>query len=165
MITIITGTKNSGKTNRLETWYMEEKRGAGCFTKKVYEDGHWIGYDLYLVPGGKVIPFIRLLPFKYLLKDEDLLIYQRFAFSQEAFREGCRWLETAIDEGKEPIWIDEIGNQEMFGNGFDSVVKKGIGKGLDMRMVFRYQYIDKLIAHYNLRDYKRIDCRPEYDDR
>ncbi len=165
MITIITGIKNSGKTKYIEDWYRKEPKGVGCFARKVYADGHWLGYDLELAPHGETIPFIRLIPYRHLLKDTDIWLHNRFAFSRKAFCTAFEWLDAAVLKGKGPIWIDEVGNMEMKSEGYDIVIRNGIAKGLDMRMVFRYQHLEELIKHYGLIDYRLIDCNHLTNDR
>ncbi len=164
MITLITGVKNSGKTQYIEDWYRKEPKGAGCFAQKVYADGHWIGYDLKLIPNGDTLPYIRLIPYRDLLEGHELHLHNRFVFSKSAFKSAADWLEIAVTEGIEPIWIDEVGNMEMGGEGYDFIIYKGIAKGLDMRMVFRYQHFERLIEHYRITDYHVINCNHQKYD-
>lgn len=159
MITIITGKKGSGKTTFIEQWYAQERVGVGCITKKVYISDKWIGYDLLLLPSHQSIPFIRLLAYKDTLPDSNLLYFNRFAFSQQAFQKAEQLLKNAILAGDAPIWIDEIGNQELADNGFATVLREAIDKGVELRIVFRQHRFFDLLKHFKITDYKQINCK------
>ena len=159
MITIITGRKGSGKTTRLEQLYHEENAGVGVLTQKVYQGDEWIGYDLVRLPDKSSVPFIRFKAYQDTLGAVDLLHYNRFVFSQKAFQEASRWLIDAIHAGHTPIWIDEIGNQELQGEGFDEVVKQALAAGVEMRLVFRLHRFNDLLQHYHITRYQQIKCK------
>ncbi len=159
MITIITGRKGSGKTSLLEQLYLEENAGVGVLTQKVYQEDEWIGYDLVRLPDKSSAPFIRFKAYKDMLVDTDLLQYNRFVFSQKAFQEASRWLIDAIHVGHTPIWIDEIGNQELQGEGFDNVIKQALSAGVELRLVFRLHRFNDLLQHYHITHYKQIKCK------
>ena len=159
MITIITGKKGSGKTQLLEELYREQSFGVGCITKKVYHNDQWVGYDLVRLPDEATLPFIRFIAHQEMLQNTDLLFYNRFAFSQKAFDEATRWMMDAIDSGNTPIWIDEVGNQELLGQGFDAVIRKALATKVEMKLVFRLHRFNELLAHYHITHYERINCK------
>ena len=159
MITIITGRKGSGKTSLLEQLYHEENAGVGVLTQKVYQGDEWIGYDLVRLPDKSSAPFIRFKAYQHTLGPVHLLHYNRFVFSQKAFQEASQWLIDAIHAGHTPIWIDEIGNQELQGEGFDEVVKQALAAGAEMRFVFRLHRFNDLLQHYHITHYKQIKCK------
>ena len=94
-----------------------------------------------------------------MLGDTDRLQYNRFVFSQKAFDEANCWLIDAIQNGHTPLWIDELGHQELQGQGFDDVVKKAIAAGVELRLVFRLHRFDDLLQHYHITEYKQIKCK------
>ena len=159
MITIVTGKKGSGKTTFIEQWYDKERIGVGCITKKAYDSDKWIGYDLMLLPSMKSIPFNRLKINKDTLSDTDLVFFNQFVYSEKAFNEAKQWLLEGITSGKTPIWIDEIGNQELEEKGFSSVLREALANGIELRIVFRYHRFFDLLKHYQITDYKQINCK------
>lgn len=156
MITLITGDKNAGKSSYLESWYHCDPRGCGCISRKIYQQDRWLGYDLWLLPGCEQIPFIRLGAYFEMLDDEELIYYNRFAFSPKAFGEAIRRID-AYPDSTSPLWIDEAGKQELTGHGFDALIRKALQSGRELRVVFRQHLFDELVKHYGITDYIRID--------
>ena len=126
MITIITGKKGAGKTKYIEEWYSKSPEGVGFLTQKVYDSTHCIGYDLVRLPDKQSIPLIRMLSHQNQLFDTDLIYQNRYVFSKKAFHEASQWLLEQIKTGNSPIWLDEIGKQELSGEGFDAVLRQAL---------------------------------------
>ena len=161
MITIITGKKGAGKTTYLEKWYNENPEGVGFLTQKVYDSTQCIGYDLVRLPDRKSIPLIRLLKHQSQLSDIDLIYQNRFVFSQKAFHEANQWLLAQINSNKSPIWLDEIGKQELSNEGFDATLRQALSQNIEARLVFRLKHFDELIKNYQITEYRKIHCKPK----
>jgi len=117
-ISIITGAKNSGKTTFIVELLGEltpETDAAGFYTKKLFKDEYFLGYNLVEIGTGEEYPFIRL---------EGNPDYPRmgiFYFIPAGIEEGCRILESSLDSGI--LVIDEAGPLELDGGGIDSILK------------------------------------------
>ncbi len=158
MITLITGQKDSGKTRFIESWYHKEPFGVGCISRKVFLNGIWIGYDLILLPGERAIPFIRLAALYDTLFDKKLIYHNRLVFSDAAFQKAIEWVKSSSVPKNEPLWLDEVGKQELWGDGFDPIIRQALNDGREMRMVFRQHLFDALVCNYNITNYRRINC-------
>lgn len=163
MITIITGKKDVGKTSYLESWFRNDPRGTGFFSRKVFDRNLFLGYDLFFFPQLLVIPFIRLteleekklLPEKYRVAGEAIR-KGRFSFSCSAFQYAEEWGKNIPLRSNEPIWIDEIGSLELSNAGFDSLFRQLITKKKELRVIFREALFDRLVEHYAIVDYIRV---------
>lgn len=155
MVTIITGDKNTGKTTYMESWYTRDSWGVGFLSRKVFDSGRFVGYDLVLLPGGEYLPLCRLdgQGEKEGISRERGIGQGRFIFDSHAFREASCWVNAYPLRESEPVWIDEIGALELSGRGFDALLRTVLAKGHELRVVFREHLFDSLLNHYSITEY------------
>lgn len=151
MITIITGPRESGKSNYLQQWYNREKKGFGIISLKYYTGGRLSGYDLLLIPSMIIRPLCGIAS-----KAPFNLRHHRFFFDPRAFKECEQMIKSWMSRNEGPCWIDEIGDLELMQNGFYSLLNHLIDKDADIRAVFREKYLEELIAHFNIEQYKLV---------
>lgn len=157
MITIITGAKDTGKSSYLESWYREKPEGVGFFSRKVFRSGVHIGYDLVLLPGMRTVPFIRVDGFGIGEDCEEIIRQGRFLFASSAFYLAEEWMESHPVLDDVPVWMDEIGALELFGYGFDRIVRNALAEGRELRVVFREHLFERLIEYYNILNYSKME--------
>ncbi len=155
MITIVTGDINSRKTTRLLSHYRETKRGDGFVSVKILSDNRVQGYQA-----------MRLST----QETKDLLLHEAFYVGQFEKRGNIGpfvingptmdWIETGIlqmiEAKTEPIYLDEIGQLELNGMGFDAILKKMIESKLNLVLVVRTDFLDQVIKTYHLEKAKVI---------
>lgn len=153
MINIITGDIDSGKTRYLKKLYEKDPVGDGVLSLKHYEEGHFLGYDLFHLKSKEQLAFIRLksqLPGNWNEKYE----IGKYSFSCEGFDFAEKVLKN-IDEG--PVYIDEVGPLEILDKkGFYDRLKELIDKKFDLFLAIRDTLIDALHDEFDLRGKTKI---------
>ncbi len=147
MINIITGNINSGKTRYLKDLYEKDPKGDGILSLKHYEDGHFLGYDLFHLKSKEQVAFIRLKS-QLLGSWNEKLEIGKYSFSCEGFAFAEKVLKN-IDKG--PVYIDEIGPLEMLDKkGFYKRLKELINQNIDLFITIRSTLIDALHDEFGL---------------
>ena len=155
MIYIICGEFNSGKTAKIKSIYLKDKRGDGFITEKMYRDSVFYGYEtVRLSTGESVIQSLKSEFFPAL----EIPLYTKGAFS--FFSEGFTFADAVIDDVilKEtcPVFIDEIGPLELQGKGFNELFKKIITTDRTIYFTVRNYCLEKVISLYSLEKYSLI---------
>lgn len=151
MVTIITGKINGGKTSRMQTIHSNLKRGDGFITPKAFENGQMAGYDIRQLSTGETCPFIRktgALPAGW----DEAFTYGAFSFSQKALEMAEGIIKTAIENGVNPLFMDEIGPVELAGKGFASLLEKGIRSGSDLYICARESCVEAVAERYHIQE-------------
>ena len=152
MITIVSGPIDSGKTTRLAKHFAEHGRGDGFLSEKFYQDGRVQGYLARRLSTHETWP--------WLLRDE----FASTSFPKEArigpFHANLETLAVMekayaamMEQGVSPIYLDEIGEWELSGQGFDSIFRKLLSSKGDLLVAVRKELVTQVIAHYGLKDY------------
>lgn len=155
MITIVTGEKDSGKTNRLYNWYLKDPSGCGILTLKQFSGDVHIGYDLLLLPDNESFPLCRIPDFQTETDSPDLFRQGRFIFSQNAFDRAISYILKMKNSGG-VIWLDEIGYLELREQGFFTLLSRIISEGADVRMSIRNNIMDEVLSFYGIEYYDLI---------
>ncbi len=147
MITIITGTIDSGKTRYLKKHFEKYAKGDGILSLKHYENGFLLGYDLFHLKSGKQTTFIRLktqLPENW----KEQYTVGKFSFSKGGFIFADRVLRN-METG--PVYIDEIGPLEILDKkGFYNRLKELVDQNIDLLITIRSSLIDALHDEFEL---------------
>jgi nucleoside-triphosphatase THEP1 len=156
MIKIITGEKNSGKSTKFLRLYRETNPSAvGLFSEKLVDSaGSIIGYDLILLPTEERFPFILLKESINPDDADDYYLQGRFAFLKEAFSIAEKYiLEFPANS---PVWIDEIGNLELKGLGYDALLQSLMKSNSDLTFTVRDHLLEKIVSKYGIREYELL---------
>ena len=148
-VTIISGDKDAGKTTALIDFYNKQAQGDGVASVKVYHEGRMIGFDLHRLATAESTPFARvpdMLPKRW----SETIIQGRFSFSQMGFDFARSIIQETIDQGRGPVYIDEIGKMELTGYGFDSLLTTVIGAGIDLVLCVRDINVQAVVERYGL---------------
>jgi nucleoside-triphosphatase THEP1 len=155
MIYIICGEFNSGKTAKIKSIYLKNKKGDGFITEKIYRDSIFYGYEtVRLSTGEAVIQSLKSGFFPHL----EIPLYTKGEYS--FFREGFAFADMVIDDiilkGTCPVFIDEIGPLELQGKGFNELFKKIIHTDRTIYFTVRNYCLEKVISIYSLEKYSLI---------
>ena len=148
MITIITGSLNSGKTTRLIQHYETHRKGDGFAALKIMEGHQVIGFDaLHLSTGEQK----RLLTHQNVCSFiPETPMIGPYGLNQKTFAWMIELLNDMIKHQKSPVYIDEIGQWELNHQGFDAIIKKILDHPLDLICVVRDCWLDQVINHYQM---------------
>lgn len=126
MITLITGSRNTGKTTWLEHKIICLEGVGGILSPKRFEYSNFVGYDVYDVMTSKTLPFLRYCP-DYPSEEEKstgnwigpfLLEQDGLAFAREAMENAMKSCRTIV--------LDEVGMAELEGRVFHDTLMKCI---------------------------------------
>jgi nucleoside-triphosphatase THEP1 len=177
MTRIITGGVGGGKSTRFLRLFREEaaaragtRAGAGggqltgLYSEKTVDArGAVTGYNLVLLPAWERLPFV--LPRGALLPENagnpgNYYFQGRFAFLVKTFEKASRHVLGGSAEAKHgPVWIDEIGNLELKGLGFDPLLRTLVNSGREITLTVRRSLLEKVVARYGIGDYAVIEDR------
>ncbi len=152
MVHIVTGKIDSGKTSRLERIHAE-KGGDGFIALKDMEAGRVRGYFAKRLSTGKTFPLS--------VHNENALVAFSVAFSIGPYRFSADAVQridavmrSLLEEGVEPLYLDEVGPLELKGEGFDGLVKAMAASGREVYLTVRDSLVERVIRHYGLENAK-----------
>lgn len=157
MITIITGSVNSGKTSWLLTDAAKFNNAEGFICVKIFENEVHIGYDLVSPAQTESVAFIRRTDFLPAIWNEVENIANTYSFS----REGFEFAESAVCRAVAPgnqarFYLDEAGHLEISGRGFAPMLKRLLCAKVDLVVVVRESLLAKFLEAYSVTDYELI---------
>jgi nucleoside-triphosphatase THEP1 len=161
MVTIITGDIHQGKTTKILSLCDDRPDLQGFVTVAVFEGGDRIGYDLQLLPGGKQIPFMRLLQDSSSLKGAPTKTLGKYALNLQAISVGGEHIEKLLDQGCRSIVMDELGPLECQGEGFAPWVRAVLDQMADLGTVdlwtaVRNTSLEEFLTVFRITDFKII---------
>lgn len=146
---IITGVKNLGKTTKLIDTFDLYKSAAGFAIPKIYENGNHVGYEIMDLESKERRKY-AFFKNKHASDNDFSFSFGPFVFSQDAFIFASNIMNRAIEKNKSTFFFDEIGKIELMGNGFDKIFKIGLESFPRIVVVFKLDYLDAIIAKYEL---------------
>ncbi len=146
MINIITGETNSGKSTKFMLLFSKETSAIGLFSKKLCNNQNKIiGYNLVLLPNKEEYPFIILKESVHPVHKDNYLYQGRFAFIKSTFEIGEKYILDNLSNHS--VWIDEVGSLELKGTGYSNLIKKLIGKNINLTITIKSNLLEKVIAN------------------
>lgn len=154
MVSFITGPMNSGKTTRLKQVHSE-LGGDGFLMIKVMRQNKVHSYKARRLSSG----------------EEGLLVI-RDIWKDSTFQEACRigpycfseevlsWIEKTmyqlLDLDVEPLYLDEIGQLELEGKGFATILSRLIERDKRIYVTAREDLIPKLVACFSIDEWESV---------
>lgn len=158
MVTVLKGGINQGKTTKILAIYNQKKSGDGFVTRKVFEKGFFIGYEIVRLSSMERKPFIFITGYEPNHWAEDFR-YGPFTFSKEAIAFAESMIDEILKSGTGPVYIDEIGPVELQGKGFYKLFKMALKSGRNLFVTIREAYIDDVLRLFKINDYQIIDIK------
>ena len=153
MVTVLKGGINQGKTTKILAIYNRKKSGDGFVTRKVFEKGFFIGYEIVRLSSMESKPFIFKTGYEPGHWVEDFK-YGPFTFSKEAIVFAESIMDEIIKSGTDPIYIDEVGPVELQGKGFHKSLKMALESGRNLFVTVREACVDDVLKLFKINDYE-----------
>lgn len=161
MIQIITGPINTGKTTWLQADFGKYANADGFACRKVRLNGEHIGYELVHLKTGEICQFIRKIEHIPIGWNEDFRLGANYSFNKEGSKFAAKIVDEALKKNISRFYIDEIGHLELKNQGFAEILKKILVSKIDsLVIVVRESLVDKVCAHFEIKDYKLI--KPDF---
>lgn len=156
MMYIITGEIDCGKTTKLQLLYNDIGRGDGFILKKIYVDGINIGQKILQLSTGESRTF-SIRDGAYDEGWDEIYRYGPYSFSKTGFLFAQAIAQNILDNGIEPIFMDEIGPLELQKKGFYNIFNNFLATGLDIYVVVRFSCVKDVIKLFNITKYRTIN--------
>lgn len=147
VITLVTGPVNSGKTASLLNRFNRSGSGDGFVSTKYYEKGSLCGYRLTRLSTRESMPFVFLAghqPKGTALGDpigSYIILGSAIHFAE-------REMAKLINQGVQPLYLDEVGRLELRGQGFDALLRQIVGSRLDAVLGVRERSVPGIVERY-----------------
>ncbi|MBE0700174.1 MAG: hypothetical protein IH571_00650, partial [Acholeplasmataceae bacterium] len=147
MITIITGKVNRFKTTYMIKHYQMHQQGDGFVSVKQMNGNDVQGYD--------AVKLSTNMKKTLMLHERCLNQSWKEVQSVGPYRvnvETLDWINREVIEmmnrQTSPIYLDEIGQLELSDQGFDSILRLLLLRGVDLIIVVKSSFLDAVIKHY-----------------
>jgi nucleoside-triphosphatase THEP1 len=151
MIHIITGTINSGKSTTINTTFHNKKKGDGFISVKVMSNSKVHGYDIVKLSDKTTQLFVIRDEFYTDNKPVSCQIGP-YLFLQETLDYIQTEIRTMIRQKVTPIYLDEIGQLELYNQCFHSIFREIIESNIECYITVREDLVDAVIRKYNLKE-------------
>ena len=136
--------------------YQESLHGDGFVSVKRMRYKKVHGYDLMRLSDGLMTPFV--------VKEENLnpnmevsCTIGPYLFLQQSLDYVEKEILTMIENEISPIYLDEIGQLELYDKCFHKILKKIMMKNLDVVITVRLDLIEAVREKYQIEEYKIIE--------
>lgn len=154
MISIITGSVNSGKSTKLVSIYKSLGKGDGFFNRKIYSENLYIGQEIIRMSNGESM--IWSLRGEVPACWQEQYCYADFSFSKAALKFAEEIVNSAI-KSNEIVFIDEIGPLELQNKGFHNLFKCCLIWNKQLYVVVRENCLGAVLRKYKIKNYEIIN--------
>jgi len=147
VITLVTGPVNSGKTASLLNRFKQSGSGDGFVSIKYYEKGSLCGYRLTRLSTGESVPFVFLAGSQASGAVTGDTI-GNYVVLGSAIRHAEQEMARLINQGVQPLYLDEVGRLELRGQGFDAILRQIVGSSLDAVLGVRERSVPGIVERY-----------------
>ena len=151
MVTIITGKINSGKSCTILKHYKENQLGDGYISVKRMHYDKVHGYDLLRLSDSSTKQFV--------IREDDLDSTKKiscqigpYVFLEETLKEVESSIKEMIKNNVTPIYLDEIGQLELYDECFDHILTTILESNTDAIITVREDLIPKVLKKYNIKE-------------
>ena len=155
-VKIITGSRDSGKTLKIQELYRSAGAGDGFVSLKCMQEKIVTGYDLMRLDTGEKWPLARrkdIVPVTW----DEINVKGSFSFSEKGIAAADDIIDDLLRRSIEPVFMDEIGRLELQGGGFQGALKRLIGSGLSCVISVRKNCLYEVIRDFSISQYLVID--------
>ena len=156
MIHIVTGKIDSGKSTTIADLYQRNQAGDGFVSIKRMHYHKVHGYDIMRLSTLET----RLLVVRDEFKHRDYQIACKigpYLFLQDALAYVETTIRSLIADGVTPIYLDEIGQLELYDQCFHKVFAELVDSGVECYITVRHDLVPDIIDKYKLMDYDIIE--------
>lgn len=159
MLTIVTGSQNSGKTTALRRHFEKCQQGDGFIAVKHFEGSQIIGFSARRLTTGEM----RHLAVHDCVNQNMLDVACKigpYAFSQRTLNWIDKTILNLIAQKTQPLYLDEIGKLEMKGAGLNNAFQSILHSGLDAIISVRTDLLDAVLKHYDIHHFNHEPVKP-----
>ena len=155
MLRIVTGKINSGKTTTLGNIYKTQK-GDGFISVKNMKENMVHSYDILRLHTNETTPFVIN---ENLVESDHVINCQigPYLFLQHTLDYIEETLRELINKRVSPLYLDEIGQLELYDQCFHNIFTELLESKLDIYVVIREDLIDKVLIKYNITEYEILN--------
>ena len=155
MMTIITGKINSGKSTTIKQRYDISNKGDGFVSLKTMQKDKVHSYDILRLKTNETKLFvIREEFFQHDVEVECQI--GPYIFIKEAFDYIEKEIRQMIKSNVSPIYLDEIGELELYDKCFSTVFQEIVDSQLDCVITVREDLIQKVVNKFNIKEVEII---------
>jgi nucleoside-triphosphatase THEP1 len=148
----VTGEVDSGKTARLLSIYRKLGSGDGFINAKIYTEGCFIGQRIIRLSTGESEIFSAISGFTPLEWDE-VYKFGNFSFSEKGQAFARNTMDSIVECGIEPVFIDEIGPLELQKKGFYDILSILLRTKKEIYAVIRNSCIVSVLKEFGINRY------------
>lgn len=155
MVNIVTGKINSGKSTTMLKIYEKNNKGDGFISVKRMQIDKVHGYEIMKLSSRN----LKLLVVREEFFDSSSKIACQigpYLFLEKTLKYIENEIEKMIVNKVSPIYLDEIGQLELYDQCFDKAFKMIISSETECFITVREDLVDKVIEKYNLTDVNLI---------
>ena len=151
MIHIVTGKMNSGKSTVLGSIYQKNQDGDGFISVKRMHYDKVHGYEIMKLSNKEFHPLVIREEFSHQKMNVACQIGP-YLFLEDTLQYVEQEIEDMIQNETSPIYLDEIGQLELYDQCFDSIFRKMVESDLEIYVTVREDLVDKVVEKYQIKD-------------
>ncbi len=151
MIHIVTGKINSGKSTMINNIYKDNQVGDGFISVKQMIDDKVYGYEIMKL-SDQTLKLLVIRDEFYKENKEIECQIGPYLFIKETINYIESEIKEMIHKGVSPIYLDEIGQLELYDQCFHKIFSEIIQSNTDCVITVRTDLLDEVIDKYNLKD-------------
>ncbi len=151
MVTIITGKINSGKSCTILKHYKENKIGDGYISVKRMHYNKVHGYDLLRLSDSSIKHFVIREDY-FNFNEKISCQIGPYIFLEKTLEYVESSIKEMIKNNVTPIYLDEIGQLELYDECFNHIFTYILEKNVDAIITVREDLIPKVLKKYNITD-------------
>lgn len=151
MIHIVTGKMNSGKSTTLGNIYRELKKGDGFISVKSMHYDKVYGYETMRLSNNESYPLVIREEFAH----KNIKVVCQigpYLFLEDTLQIVEDQIDQMIQNKVSPIFLDEIGQLELYDKCFDSIFRKMVESNLELYITVREDLVQNVIDKYQLQE-------------
>ena len=150
MVTIITGKINSGKSTTIAKLYRLKQQGDGFISIKSMHYDKVHSYDIMKLSNQQTKLFV--LREEYIENQEAACKIGPYVFLKETFDYVENEIDLMIKTNVSPIFLDEIGQLELYDQCFHAIFKRILANNIDCVITVREDLVEKVVKKYNINE-------------
>jgi nucleoside-triphosphatase THEP1 len=144
---------NAGKSTKLGSLYEQIQKGDGFISVKCMHYDKVHGYEIMQLSNKAFYPLVIRDEFSHQNMEIACQIGP-YLFLKDTLKRIEKDIETMIENKVSPIFLDEIGQLELYDQCFNSIFSKMVESNLELYITVREDLVDKVIEKYNI---KQVD--------